>query len=455
MFRHIPKKALLLFAVDAQLVSLAFFLAPVIRNGTLALRLEFSWGWAITLFIYLFTFYLADLYSFGERFKSGRFLFRYIAAVSVASLIVAAVLYYVPNLTTGRGAHFINSLSVFLFVYCWRYLFEWYFAWLIERPRKLLIVGAGKAGRAIYEALKSDAGYHVVGFIDDDTEKHGRSASPMVLGGSSTLSETLRSSGADSVVMALKQINNPALVKGIFDCKMNGIQVFDMPFLYERLTGKVPVEHVDDLWFVHTPIAGVRRNVYNLKLKRVADIALSTAGLALGFPLALMVAAAVKAESRGPVLFRQRRVGLNGRQFNLLKFRTMTDGKERDREFAGQKDDPRITRVGRILRLSRLDEMPQMWNVLKGEMSFIGPRALMEEEAVRFGEAVPYFSLRHSIRPGITGWAQVNYRHGVSAADALEKLQYDLYYIKNLSPILDFSIIFSTVKVVMWGKGAR
>ena len=195
--------------------------------------------------------------------------------------------------------------------------------------------------------------------------------------------------------------------------------------------------------------------MYTLRSKRLLDVFQSLAGLLVSLPLCAVAALATKLDSKGPVLFRQRRIGLNGRPFSLLKFRTMRVGTERDRRFAGKKGDPRITRVGMILRLLRVDEIPQMWNVLKGDMSFIGPRALIEEEVREFEQKIPYFSLRHCIRPGITGWAQVNFRHCVRVEDSLERLRYDLFYIKNLSPLLDFHILMKTVKVVLFGKGAR
>jgi lipopolysaccharide/colanic/teichoic acid biosynthesis glycosyltransferase len=212
---------------------------------------------------------------------------------------------------------------------------------------------------------------------------------------------------------------------------------------------------VTDSWFIFAQLLGLKRNIYNIRMKRAADIILAFIGLVLMSPLALVAAVAIKLDSKGTVLYRQRRVGLNGNVFTLLKFRSMHNGTDHDRRHAGEKGDPRITRVGAFMRLFRIDEIPQMWNVLRGQLSFIGPRALVEEEVREFESRIPYFSLRHSIRPGITGWAQVNYRHGTTVEDGLEKLQYDLFYIKNLSPFLDFRILLKTVKVVLSRKGAR
>jgi len=231
--------------------------------------------------------------------------------------------------------------------------------------------------------------------------------------------------------------------------------VYDVPSFYEEVLGRIQVEHLSDLWILNMPIYGVKKSMYNRNVKRLISILFALFFLTITFPIFLFTMIAIKFDSKGPVFYRQKRVGLNGYRFEVFKFRTMKVGTENDRAFAGKKNDPRITRVGRILRLARIDEIPQMWNVLKGEMGLIGPRALMVEEVEEFEKKVPYFSIRHSVKPGITGWAQVNYPHGTTVEDALEKLKYDLFYIKNLSPFLDFHILLRTVRVVLFGKGAR
>jgi len=192
-----------------------------------------------------------------------------------------------------------------------------------------------------------------------------------------------------------------------------------------------------------------------LKVKMVIDKVLAIFGIIVSFPLAVLVSIAIKTTSGGPVFFSQERIGVNAKTFKIVKFRTMECGQEKERNFAGSKADPRITSVGRVLRFFRIDEIPQLWNVLKGDMSVIGPRSLIKDEVEEFTSKVPYFFLRHSIRPGITGWAQVNYKHGACVEDSIEKLQYDLFYIKNLSFNLDFHIFLKTVKAVIFGRGAR
>lgn len=323
------------------------------------------------------------------------------------------------------------------------------------RHKRIVIAGAGKAGRALYEALRGRRGYGVVGFVDDDPSKWGRSFSPTVLGGSDVLKEMAVNDGVDMVVVAVSRPGSPEFLENILECKMRGVDVLDMPTLYKKLTGKLPVEHVDDFWLVNTRISGVMRNFYTLKVKAACDVLMSILGMALGFPLLLVAAAAIKVDSRGPVFFRQKRVGRGGKVFDMVKLRSMTADAEKKGAVWASTTDPRVTRVGRVIRKLRIDEIPQVWNVLRGEMSFIGPRPERPEFVGMLGAKIPYYSLRHYVKPGITGWAQVNYPYGASEKDALEKLKYDLYYIKNFSPFLELKILLKTIRVVLFGRGAR
>ena len=269
------------------------------------------------------------------------------------------------------------------------------------------------------------------------------------------LTSLAENDSVDAVVVAITHSSSPTLLTRIMNIKFNGIDTYDMPTFYGQIAGKVPILHINDSWLGYADFYGIRKNVYNTKVKMVIDKVLSIFGIILSSPLAVLVAIAIKTTSSGPVFFRQERVGINARPFKIVKFRTMECGQEEERSFAGSRVDPRITNVGRVLRFFRVDEIPQLWNVLKGDMSIIGPRSLIKEEVEEFTSKVPYFFLRHSIRPGITGWAQVNYKHGAHVEDSIEKLQYDLFYIKNLSFTLDFHIFLKTVKAVIFGRGAR
>jgi len=337
----------------------------------------------------------------------------------------------------------------------WRLIYETTLV-RARRPLRLAIIGAGKAGQAFYNMVKKRKDYEVIGFLDDDEKKWGQSmGSASVLGGSEGLFDLVRERKIDKVIVAITRTIRPEMYKKLIEAKFSGVNVYEMPTYYEMLTGKIPVRHVSDLWLTHSTMSGVRRSTYTLRVKRVIDIFLSLCGLIVTSPFMALIWVAIRLDTPGPALFIQKRIGWQARPFNLHKFRTMRQGSENEREHAGHRNDPRITGVGKVLRLFRLDELPQLWNVLKGDMSFIGPRALMEEEVREFNPAIPYFGLRHAVRPGITGWAQVNYPHGATKEDALEKLQYDLYYLKNMSFLLDLHILLRTVRVVVFGKGAR
>lgn len=269
------------------------------------------------------------------------------------------------------------------------------------------------------------------------------------------LSTVIEERNIDMIIIAITHGLNQNLYKQIMDVKVKGVSVYEMPTFCELVLKYIPVEHVSDLWFVYVPISGFHKTAYNQKGKKVLDIMISMFILVALSPVMLLTAVAIKLDSAGPVFYIQRRIGWRGQPFNLVKFRSMKAGLENHRQFAGHKNDPRITRVGKVLRLARFDEVPQLCNVIKGEMSFIGLRALMEEEVKVFEPQIPYFSQRHCIKPGITGWAQINYPHGATVQDGFRKLEYDLYYIKNLSPLLDLIILARTVRTVLFGRGAR
>lgn len=443
-------------AGDIGIISLSYFLSlllwfgPASRYNNVALLSGISF-----LIAALFIFYLLDSYNIEFVSQRLKYLFRHMVAVIVTAGLLALYFFFQPDLRSGRGVFVICLALAGAGTYYWRLAFISLFKKRMLNPKKLVIVGSGSAGGMLYHAIKDNPDYQVIGQMNDAMLPPSSSAVPAITGGPAALKKMVRDRDADILVLANSHIRDQDLLKTALDCRLEGTTVIDMPTFYETVTGKVPVEHSSDSWPVFAPLLGEKKSIFNAKLKRLLDIILSFFGLLFTLPLALIVAVAVRFDSAGGVLYRQRRVGLSGNVFTLFKFRSMEEGTDHDRQHAGKKNDPRITRVGKIIRLFRIDELPQMWNVLKGEMSFIGPRALMEEEVREFDSSIPSFSLRHSIRPGITGWAQINYRHGATVEDGLEKLQYDLFYIKNLSPFLDFLILLKTTKVVLLGKGAR
>jgi sugar transferase (PEP-CTERM system associated) len=457
---YLPKKKILLVLGDAILLSMAYLASPIIRFGVLVVApLDDVREWLAVIVIYLFTFYIFDLYDTSARFFSAKYIFRFAIGVSAAAGTYIVIFFFFRSLSSGRSLFVITAVLASGFTYSWRLLFDLLFSGLLTRQRRLLIIGAGKSGTALYEIMKRDPNYKVIGFIDDDPKKQGGLNSPKVLGGCDALAEIASRNETDEIAIAithLKNVKNNELLKSILDCKVRGINIYPMPSLYEEITGKIPVKHVSDLWFISTTLAGVKKGIYNLKIKRILDISFSFIGLAVcGLPLFIPVCIVIKLYSRGPIFYRQKRVGRYGSTFDLVKFRSMKIDAEKDGAVWASEKDPRVTRVGRIIRTLRIDEIPQMWNVLKGDMSFIGPRPERPEFVQILERKVPYYAVRHSVKPGITGWAQVNYPYGASKEDALEKLQYDLFYIKNLSPFLDFHILIRTIRVVLFGEGAR
>lgn len=266
--------------------------------------------------------------------------------------------------------------------------------------------------------------------------------------------ETAKSLKADKVAISLTEKRGVFPLKEMLYCKLSGIEVLDGPGIYERLTGKLLIEDINPSWFIFCE--GFKNTAVLSLAKRLMDIFCSVAGLALTLPFAPLVALAIKLDSPGPILFRQERVGQGDRPFVLYKLRTMRQDAERGTGAVwASKTDSRVTRLGRFLRKARIDEIPQLINVLKGEMSLVGPRPERPEFVAKLKEIIPYYSERHFVKPGVTGWAQVRYPYGASVEDALEKLRYDLYYIKNISLLMDVRIIFITVAVVLLCRGAR
>ena len=404
---------------------------------------------------YIFVFYIADIYNFQGKFLSIRFLTRLAVSIVVANSIAFAGIYVLGLWEYSRIVLLLNAVFIYTFVFLWRLLYEKTFQGR-NVPHRILVIGAGCTGRALNNIMDGNKNFKIVGYLDDDEEKRGGTiGSSTVLGTTSLLPSVVKEKSVDEVVVAITHGTSPNLFKRIMNEKFNGIEICDMPSFYEDITDKIPIYHISDSWLGYADFYGIRKNIYNTKIKGLLDKLIAIFGVVSAIPLMLVTIIAIKIDSRGSIFFKQERVGENAKIFIALKLRTMDCDKESESALAGYKNDPRVTRVGKILRFFRIDEIPQLWNVIRGDMSIIGPRLLIKEEVKVFSEKVPYFYLRHSVKPGITGWAQVHYKHGKKIEDAREKLQYDLFYIKNLSPVLDLHILLKTVKVVLFGRGAR
>ncbi|MDQ3816723.1 MAG: TIGR03013 family PEP-CTERM/XrtA system glycosyltransferase, partial [Acidobacteriota bacterium] len=320
-----------------------------------------------------------------------------------------------------------------------------------------LIVGSGPlAVELARETLhRPDAGFRIVGFADGDPEKLGKSLiNPRVIGLTSELDEIVRRENVDRIVVAITERRGQFPTDQLLQLSLSGnVSIEEGASFYERITGRVHLDMVRPSWLI---FSGRKRQARLNALARVAlHRAVALVGAILSLPVAILTAVLIKIDSRGPVLYKQERVGRNGRTFTLMKFRSMRADAEKNGPVWAQDADDRVTRVGRIIRKIRVDEIPQFWNILKGEMNFVGPRPERPHFVSQLAEEIPYYEQRHLIAPGLTGWAQIKYPYGSSIEDARQKLQYDLYYIKNQSLALDAAILFETVKTILFGRGAR
>ena len=322
----------------------------------------------------------------------------------------------------------------------------------IQRPRfarKIIIVGAGWAGETIAQAIQEHASVHyrILGFIDDDPAKVGQTICDLpVLGASSDLIHLAQDQNVPEVILAISHETNPILFRALLDCKERGIQVTLMAELFEQLTGRIPIEHIGDYWNVALPLDLAEASGFYPVAKRIFDIVSASIGLILYAILFPFIVLAILIDSRGAIIYTQERIGKSGKPFKLLKLRTMvTDAEADGQALRAQERDPRITRVGRWLRKTRLDEMPQLLNVLKGEMSAVGPRPERPEHLAELDRVIPFHRLRNSVKPGMAGWAVVNHGYVESVEDAKIRLQYDLYYIKHQSLWLDWMILIKTM----------
>jgi sugar transferase (PEP-CTERM system associated) len=326
---------------------------------------------------------------------------------------------------------------------------------------KVLIVGNRPIGRLVAEELylKKKLGMEVMGFIGQKVGRVSLSyGNPkkveIPVFSPNSLAGLVVGRGVNRILLAGADQLPTAYYNELVAVRAMGVPVEDCHSFYERLASKIAIADLPPEWIALSK--GFRRDRLILAAKRTIDVVASFFGLLLSAPISLLVAIAIRLESPGPILYRQERVGQNEKRFILYKFRSMTHNAEASSGpvWAAQ-DDPRVTRVGAIIRKLRIDEIPQMVNVLKGEMSFVGPRPERPFFVEQLKQKIPYYDLRHSVKPGITGWAQICYRYGDSEQDAVEKLQYDLYYIKHMSPIFDLQIIFESLKVILLGSGAR
>jgi sugar transferase (PEP-CTERM system associated) len=403
--------------------------------------------------IVIVTTALSELYSEERNFTKKEISLRILASIILSFLILSAMSYFGKNHLLEKKNLFFTLVMFGCFQFVWHNRYS-FFLKIPGVAQKVLIVGVGPFASQIEKTIsKNENNWILTGFIQPEGESiaisHGQ-----VLGTTEALMETVVREKVHKIVISMGERRGILPIRDILKCKLKGIAIVDGLSFYEQLTGKLMVENINPSWFVFSD--GFRLTPFMRSYKRMFDLIFSTFGILVTLPLLPLVALAIKVTSPGPVLFKQVRVGNGEKPFLILKFRTMKEDAEKMTGAVwAQENDPRVTPIGKFLRKTRLDEIPQLFNVIKGDMSFVGPRPERPEFVEKLDQAIPYYSNRHCVKPGITGWAQVKYPYGASEKDALEKLRFDLFYIKNYTLSLDLLIILETIKVILFGRGGR
>ena len=449
----------LLLLAEAAVVFGAIVGAVYLRLGLedsqneLILRQGFLKAALATLFC-LATFYLFDLYDFVVMHDRRELVLRLVQALGSAWVALALAFYAFPQLMLGRGISLIALPLALGLMVGWRVSIHW----LLGHPdfgEKILIVGSGTFAVEVAREMleRPDAGYRIAGFVGSDPELLGKSLiNPRVIGLTSELAEVVRRESIDRIVVAMGERRGQLPTNELLQLSLAGtVNIEEGASFYERVTGRVSLNMIRPSWLIFSSrgrqarIAGMARNIVH----RIVALV----GALFSLPIAIVTAILIKLDSRGPILYKQERVGKNGGAFTVMKFRSMRTDAEKAGPVWATEDDDRTTRVGKIIRKLRIDEIPQFWNILRGEMDFVGPRPERPHFVSQLAEEIPYYEQRHLIAPGLTGWAQIKYPYGASIEDARQKLQYDLYYIKNQSLMLDAIILFETIKIILFGRG--
>jgi sugar transferase (PEP-CTERM system associated) len=327
---------------------------------------------------------------------------------------------------------------------------------LLYGPKRVLVVGTGSTGiSAVREIIsRPELNLKVEGFLDERGENIGKSlVNPGIIGAVGEVESIVHDRRIDSIILSLKERRGNMPVSELLHLKFGGVEVEDAHSFIEKVTGRIHLEHLSPSWLILSD--GFRKSQFLYAAKRTFDIVIALIAFVLSLPLMVLVAIAIWLETGSPVLFRQERTGFKGRSFKIMKFRSMCHSAEKGGPVWAASDDNRITRIGRFIRKYRLDELPQILNVLRGEMSLVGPRPERPHFCELLEKKIAFFELRHTVRPGITGWAQVKYQYGASVEESKTKLEYDFFYIKHMSIVLDLAILFETAKVMIYGRGAK
>jgi sugar transferase (PEP-CTERM system associated) len=459
--QKIPQSTLLLLFLDAVSVAIGLLAAISLRlRDHLAIAHYLSGPhiiprFALVIFVFGFALYYSDLYD-RSNFSSGLEVFMgLLQALGSACLVLAIVYYLDEDISLGRGIAAMSGPAVFALMLGSRAILSQTSLFLYG-PKRVLVVGTGSTGiSAVKEIIsRPELNLKVEGFLDEHGENIGKSlVNPGIIGAVGEVESVVRDRRIDSIIISLKERRGNMPVSELLHLKFGGVEVEDAHSFIEKVTGRIHLEQISPSWLILSD--GFRKSQFLYAVKRTFDIVIALVALVLTLPLMVLVAIAIWLETGSPVLFRQERTGFKGRSFRIMKFRSMCHKAEEGGPVWAASDDSRVTRVGRFIRKYRLDELPQILNVLRGEMSLVGPRPERPHFCELLEEKIAFFQLRHTVRPGITGWAQIKYQYGASVEESKTKLEYDFFYIKHMSVVLDLAILFETAKVMIYGRGSK
>lgn len=461
VFRHyIPVSLITLAAIELLILWFSIYIGVGIRfigidEGTLESVGPLMPKAVVFVSVMMILMIAIGLYQRNYREGAVGMLVRIIASFLVGFFLMTMLFYALPTLFLGRGAFGLAFVVAFIGILLSRFIF----LGVVDQDtmkKRVMVLGAGNQALKMNNQLrrKTDRrGFLIVGFVSMPGEEDALDPK-VVIPYDLPLVAIAQRHRIDEIVIAVDDRRKGLPVHDILDCKMSGIDIVDLLTFFERQSGKIKLEILHPSWMIFSD--GFRQSVLRSYAKRSFDMVASLLLLAVTWPIMIITAVAIVLESRGGVFYKQVRVGENWKLFHILKFRSMkSDAEKGGSPQWAQQNDSRVTFIGKIIRKIRVDELPQIFNVLKGDMSFVGPRPERPEFVEELCDKIPYYAERHRVKPGITGWAQICYPYGASEQDALEKLQYDLYYVKNYSLFLDFTVLFQTVEVILWSRGAR
>jgi exopolysaccharide biosynthesis polyprenyl glycosylphosphotransferase len=441
--------------VAAILVAVQIAISLTVRQGLFITHGFKSIALGSCFFLTLL-FYITDLYNPRRAQRSQQTASLVVLDVAIAIAFVTLGFYFYPRWAISRSFFLVVFLATPGLVVAERLLWSRLYG-ALARPSVVGVLGDGPA----VEELRRVASEHKLQVVPLSVRNDGLMPEPGESGevssgnGTAALEASLARLRPDIIVLSPSVALDSEAARLLIDARFSGITVLDLPTMFQLLSGKLPLEHLDAEWLLRAHGFQFFESNMAMKTKRLSDLALASAFLLLSSPLWPLIAIGIKISSRGPVFYRQERVGQNEQVFRLIKFRTMVTNSEANGPVWAAQNDDRIFYFGRLLRLFRLDELPQLVNILKGDMSFVGPRPERPIFVKELKRSIPYYSLRSALRPGLTGWAQVNYSYGASPTDALEKLKYDLHYIQHLSLLFDLQIVLRTFRTVLGRQGSR